>query len=811
MKFKALHGVFLAVCIFGTLKIQAQTSIAGGNWNETAVWSTGIVPTATSTTNANHPLILDTNISIGSGGTYTMNNYVTDLSGGSAYTLTMTGGTLEVVSDTTTFEGAASFTNCTVIVRSGAALVIGTMTKGNKTDITVEAGGYLIVNGDLNNGDGQGTFIIHGIVKVQNNYTSTGGSIEIGGNGDILTGGTITTPQNSSTVFGSRNDCNFGPCSGRNLCGYRNVIGSNQALCPGSAAVPLTSSESPGTGATYIWQSSTTSEVTGFTEAGGASETFPPGIVPQSTWYRRQVTKSGCISVSTPVKITVLPTNGWKGTTSTDWNTATNWCSNVVPTSTTDVVIPQTGNGIPNSPEISSSAVCRSVTINESAQVTINGSNTLAIYGNFNNNGTLVTDLSTVTFTGSSTQTIKGLPTNFYNLTINNSSPNTVIIETYLNVINQLTLTQGNINLSGYTFTLGSSISPGLLSQLSGHFYNGNLTRWLSGAGIPIGNSPGLFPVGTATNYRPMYIGYSGITGGTMRVSHTDAATVSSFLSPIADGGSSIILRHDSNWRVTTADGLNGSNISLQAEGTGYGIINDLNHLRLMLVNSVVGSHVVNSSTPISPITNAQVTRGSLTSANLNNTFYLGSTSALTPLPLILLSFTGSWSTDGVFLEWTTNFEENFDHFLLERSTDGISFEPITRINGEGEKNLIVNTYSYVDADAHDGRYYYRLKQIDLDESFEYSKIITVITGHRGESFTIFPNPVVDGKFTVKISSESAQAQLILYDQYGKIYLTTNLEQGEQEIFIGNTLSSGVYFAKVLGLSTPKIIKLVIR
>jgi hypothetical protein len=176
----------------------------------------------------------------------------------------------------------------------------------------------------------------------------------------------------------------------------------------------------------------------------------------------------------------------------------------------------------------------------------------------------------------------------------------------------------------------------------------------------------------------------------------------------------------------------------------------------------------------------------------------------------VLLSFTGSWSTDGVLLEWKTNFEENFDHFLLERSTDGISFEPVTRINGKGEKNLIVNHYDYLDADAHGGRYYYRLKQIDLDESFEYSKIITVITGDHGESFTLFPNPVVDNKFTVKISSESAHAQLILYDQYGKIYLTTDLAQGEQEIFIGNSLSNGVYFVKVLGLSTPKIVKLVI-
>jgi hypothetical protein len=122
-----------------------------------------------------------------------------------------------------------------------------------------------------------------------------------------------------------------------------------------------------------------------------------------------------------------------------------------------------------------------------------------------------------------------------------------------------------------------------------------------------------------------------------------------------------------------------------------------------------------------------------------------------------------------------------------------------------------MNHYSYLDSDAHGGRYYYRLKQIDVDESFEYSKIITVITGDHGESFTLFPNPVVDNKFTVKNSSESAHAQLILYDQYGKTYLTTNLEQGEQKIFIGNTLSSGVYFAKVLGLSTPKIIKLVIK
>ena len=108
-------------------------------------------------------------------------------------------------------------------------------------------------------------------------------------------------------------------------------------------------------------------------------------------------------------------TGAWLGLTNTDWNTASNWCGGNVPTSTTDVSI---GVNV-NQPIIGASGgVCKNITIKPGATLTISGSNSLDVKGNWTNNGTFVSNSSTVNFNGTVAQSIGGSSvTTFNNLT----------------------------------------------------------------------------------------------------------------------------------------------------------------------------------------------------------------------------------------------------------------------------------------------------------------------------------------------------------------------------------------------------------
>lgn len=111
-------------------------------------------------------------------------------------------------------------------------------------------------------------------------------------------------------------------------------------------------------------------------------------------------------------------------------------------------------------------------------------------------------------------------------------------------------------------------------------------------------------------------------------------------------------------------------------------------------------------------------------------------------LSVELTSFQAEAFPGEVRISWQTYSEKENAGFEVQRSNEGLSFETIAFVPGSGQSNAI-NDYVFIDSDVITGKYYYRLKQVNADGSFEYLNVIGVYVKAPGE-FTLYqnyPNP----------------------------------------------------------------------
>lgn len=130
-----------------------------------------------------------------------------------------------------------------------------------------------------------------------------------------------------------------------------------------------------------------------------------------------------------------------------------------------------------------------------------------------------------------------------------------------------------------------------------------------------------------------------------------------------------------------------------------------------------------------------------------------GSTATDEALPVELLSFAGRAEKEYNTLLWKTASEEQFSHFEIERSHDGISFEYIGTETARGTPALGAS-YEHRDRELQPLTYY-RLKIVDKDASYEYSNIVS-INRERETYVRIYPNPTNNWiKLNASVSSNT--------------------------------------------------------
>ena len=183
----------------------------------------------------------------------------------------------------------------------------------------------------------------------------------------------------------------------------------------------------------------------------------------------------------------------------------------------------------------------------------------------------------------------------------------------------------------------------------------------------------------------------------------------------------------------------------------------------------------------------------------------------LQDLPVELLSFEATAARQQINLEWVTASEVNNKGFFVERSTTpNNGFTEIDFVTGRGGNTR--TSYQLTDSDVLPNTdYYYRLRQVDFDNTFEYSEIRTAKIDGRGKEYQIQPNPT-QGSFEVRwVSALDTPESIQVVDVSGKVVVDYKPEQGAAtylSVDIGH-LPNNLYFVKIqsnVELITKKIL-----
>ena len=180
------------------------------------------------------------------------------------------------------------------------------------------------------------------------------------------------------------------------------------------------------------------------------------------------------------------------------------------------------------------------------------------------------------------------------------------------------------------------------------------------------------------------------------------------------------------------------------------------------------------------------------------------------PFPVELYSFSANISNGIITLKWKTATEVNNFGFNIERSVNKTDWTKINYVQGNGNSNSVKN-YSYADNSVHiTGKYFYRLKQIDNNGSYQYSNIIEADLNSPSE-FALnqnYPNPFnPNTKISYRLKEKSF-VKLMVFDTKGaliKVLVNETKESGYYETeFNAKGLASGIYFYRIEVIGSGK-------
>lgn len=495
--------------------------------------------------------------------------------------------------------------------------------------------------------------------------------------------------------------------------------------------------------------------------------------------------------------------NAWIGVVSTDWFDGRNWSTGSVPNCLLYnlLVIPPPGaeipaltvNGLPvnrviHQPFIgagavnSTHAIYRNVVVMEGASVTIADQNAhllqcatknsevegihnrgaivyaapgrISLKGVLDNSGTFTPGKGTFVLNGEEKQLINSLePITFWNLSIEGGGRkelnSDVLVKAGLNMVEGIlqSTTSNTLMMDVEAVTTGT---PGNTAYVAGR-----MVKRFSGPGEAF-----VFPVGDADN-----LGMAALITTASEESRFPATfSVEYYLRGTADPADLPPTdKHDEDitfvsdyevWRINRGDeGKTKARVALYyKEQPGIDDISEASVLRWEPTRQApseptpgwvaTGENMVEESPPA--IFGPRVISEPI---DFFTFFTFGKRLPEGSLPVEFVNFTAELEEHDVQLNWETSQEKNSSHFNIQRSQDGTTFETIGRLQAAGNSSQSIR-YRYTDASVGEqmaGSLYYRLEQVDIDGSTDYTKVVAVLLANKAFAIKgVYPNPFTD-------------------------------------------------------------------
>jgi Secretion system C-terminal sorting domain len=180
------------------------------------------------------------------------------------------------------------------------------------------------------------------------------------------------------------------------------------------------------------------------------------------------------------------------------------------------------------------------------------------------------------------------------------------------------------------------------------------------------------------------------------------------------------------------------------------------------------------------------------------------------PLPVELIFFDALKHNGSVELNWATASQLNFDYFSVEHSAEGLQWNEIKRIKGKGTTEN-KDEYNLKTVKSLVGNNYYRLKMIDLDGTFEYSKVLKV-TIEEPMLVSIYPNPIRQSDVvSVELNFTPNEGDRIaVYNVYGTELLSLPIYVTKIQLPISD-FKEGAYVIKYKGSNFSQSYKMLVQ
>ncbi|MDE3213648.1 MAG: T9SS type A sorting domain-containing protein [Bacteroidota bacterium] len=186
------------------------------------------------------------------------------------------------------------------------------------------------------------------------------------------------------------------------------------------------------------------------------------------------------------------------------------------------------------------------------------------------------------------------------------------------------------------------------------------------------------------------------------------------------------------------------------------------------------------------------------------------------PTPVEFLGITANQSGNGIKIDWSTAQEFNSSSFEVQKSADGNGgWTSIATVAAAGNSSTLRHYEAY-DPAPFNGANFYRLKQIDIDGNYTYSKTVMVSVSANQTSITVLANPFHDNLTLSFSSAANQQVYARLFDMTGQQVAiekwSVSAGTSSQGFSNVNGLQPGMYILHVSGqdgqtLLNSKVIK----